>query len=217
MRKFNRKDVISINHQPYRTVIDNKRYYTVDGEVLHPSITTVLGSTAENKFEEFIQKVGQEEFEKISNRAASRGTALHGIIENIINGKEIEVSPFDLQIYRTVNVVLEHVDNILAVEQMLISDNLRIGGTVDCIAEFQNELSIIDWKTSRRKKEKSEIEDYFLQATFYSLAFEEMTGIHVPRLCIIIFSDHEKPQVFLEHRDNFIGKLKSRREMYNDL
>ena len=82
-----------------------------------------------------------------------------------------------------------------------------MAGRVDCIAEWDGKLSVIDFKTSRKTKRKECIDNYFMQCTSYAIMFEEMTGIPVPQIVVAITVEGEQPQVFVEKRDNYAEKL----------
>jgi genome maintenance exonuclease 1 len=86
----------------------------------------------------------------------------------------------------------------------MYSDYLRVAGTVDCIAEYDGTLSIIDFKTSRKPKKKEWIESYFMQTAAYAVMFEEMTKKPIKQLVIMITVDGSEPQVFIENRDDWI-------------
>jgi genome maintenance exonuclease 1 len=103
------------------------------------------------------------------------------------------------------------------VEAKLYSDHLQVAGTVDCIAEYDGCLSVVDFKTSARIKEKTEISSYFIQCAAYAVAFEERTGIPVPKLVIIMGVDNSHPLVFEEKRNTWIGQFKELRQQYRTL
>jgi hypothetical protein len=109
--------------------------------------------------------------------------------------------PTNLEMFRALKGCLdEHVDNIRSVEGFLYSNYLRTAGQVDLIAEYDGKLSIIDFKTSKKKKPESWIQGYFLQASAYAFMFEERTNIRVPQLVVMIGVDGEsEPQVFIKN------------------
>ena len=51
--------------------------------------------------------------------------------------------------------VLDRINNIYLQEAALYSDQLEVAGRVDCIAEFDEVLSIIDFKTAAEPKKDS--------------------------------------------------------------
>jgi genome maintenance exonuclease 1 len=48
--------------------------------------------------------------------------------------------------------ILPNISNPLAVESSVVHSSLGYAGTVDLVAEYMGKLSVIDWKTSKKKK-----------------------------------------------------------------
>ena len=92
---------------------------------------------------------------------------------------------------------------------------MRVAGRVDCIAEYDNKLSIIDFKTSSKQKKEANIKNYFMQCSAYAVMYEERTGIPVTQLVIMIAVDSDHPQVFIKKRDDYIKDFISYREAYD--
>ena len=105
------------------------------------------------------------------------------------------------------NVLDENIGKVYCLEQALYSDELEVAGRVDCIADWDNELAIIDFKTSRRLKDESKILNYFMQATAYALMFEERTGKTINRIVVAIAVDQEDPQIFIKEKKDYIQDL----------
>jgi genome maintenance exonuclease 1 len=124
---------------------------------------------------------------------------------------------FDQEIFGSILPYLEQIDNIHCLETPLYSDHLQVAGTVDCIAEYNGKLSVIDFKTSKRIKTADEIGNYFMQCSAYAVAFEERTGIPVGRMVIIMAIDNEDPIIFIEKRDIWIDGFKTLRNQYLQL
>jgi genome maintenance exonuclease 1 len=112
---------------------------------------------------------------------------------------------------------MDKIDNIHALEGMLYSDKLRVAGTVDCIGEFDGELSVIDFKTSGKPKDINNIDNYFIQATAYSVMFQELFDIPIQNLTIIIGVDDAQPQIFQQKRKGFIQKLIDLRQSFKSI
>lgn len=202
---------------------DGSRVYVNASGVAYPSATTVLSVLSKDSIKEWRKRVGEEEANRISSTAATRGTKIHTLVEKYLDNEEIteelyedlKVDPFNKQLFEDYKKFLNCIDNIHAQELALYSDHLRMAGRVDCIAEYNGKLSVIDYKTSRKLKRKEWIESYFMQATAYSIMYEERTGIPIPQIVIGIAVDHEsEPQVFVEKRDNWAKKLLSTRDYY---
>lgn len=201
------------------TTENGRRYVTPDGSSF-PSITTVLSILSRDSIMEWRTRVGEEEANKISHRASRRGTAVHEIIEKYINNeKDFKkgYTPDIIESFLNVKTILdERIGKVYAQEVPLYSNHFGVAGRVDCVAEFDGKLSIIDFKTSKKQKKKSYIESYFMQEAFYAVAWEERTGKPITQLVTIIAVDDTEPQVFIEHRDNWTSRLKETIEKYNE-
>jgi len=211
MRKFEHVEV-DLGYSDLTTVNENnqRRYSTPNGAA-YPSITTVLSILKEKELFEWRKRVGEAEANRISSHASKRGTAVHSIIEDYLNNETIDEKKYMPHIRENFLQIKDILDNrigkIYAQEKKLYSDHLRVAGTVDCIAEFDGKLSVIDFKTSRRVKEKSKIETYFMQETAYAIMWEERTRIPITQLITLIVVDEHPTQVYIEHRDNWSDDL----------
>jgi len=194
-----------------------RKYKCPDGSSFN-SVTTILKVLSEEAIQAWRKRVGPEEANKISTRAASRGTAVHNITEKYLNNEENYDEGFMPNIvsdFKSLKPVLdENISEVLALEAPLYSKHLKLAGRVDCIGVYNNKLSIIDFKTSRKTKKKEWIHSYFAQAAAYAIMFEERTGIPVPQIVIIISVDNEDTQVFIEKRDDWTELLFKAKEIY---
>ena len=164
---------------------------------------------------EWRKRVGEAEANRISKAAAGRGTRLHNIVEKYINNEDCDIqNPFDLKNFLSIQPILENIDNVHCQEQQMYSNHLRMSGTVDCIGEYKGKLSVIDFKTSSKRKEKDYIHSYFMQCAAYAIMYEEMTGLPISRLVVIISVENDYPQVFFEKRDNWVKYLLLYRNEY---
>ena len=198
-----------------RVTADNgSRVYETPSGKAYPSVTTVTGLLKKQAIMEWRKRVGEDEANKISSKAASRGTRIHGLCEQYLLNKEVVPNMFDNDMWKNMKPHLHNINNIYALEQPLYSDHLEVAGTVDCIAEYNGKMSVIDFKTSKRLKHRDDIHDYFMQCSAYAVAFEEMTKIPVPQLVILIAVDDEQPLVFVEKRNEWISGFKDLRAEY---
>jgi len=192
------------------TTEKGRRYETPDGNKL-PSITTVLSILTEQGIREWRARVGEEEANKISAKASSRGTKVHAIIEDYINNVDQYQEKYLPNIvgnFMDVKPILdERIGDVYAQEAPLYSMHLGVAGRVDCVANFDGKLSIIDFKTARKPKRREWIENYFIQESAYAIMWEERTGMPITQLVTIIAVDDNPPQVFVEHRDTWAPKL----------
>ena len=189
------------------------RLYEVPGGNYYPSMTTVLGWATKDKIHAWRKAVGAEEANRISRHACARGNAVHYTAERYLNNEEGALKegemPHVVQMWNSMKKVLdERVDNIVMQECPLYSDELMLAGRVDLIAEFDNDLSIIDFKTSSRIKSREEISTYFMQACAYSFMLQELTEIEIEDLVVLMVVDNDPtPLIFQEKREDWIDPL----------
>ena len=187
------------------------RYYVLPDGTKVPSITTVLGAMKKASIMEWRRRVGEEEANKISRKASGRGTNVHTLCERYLNNENIgEMMPDAKEMFFSIKPYLNLINNIHYQEQSLWSEQLGVAGRVDCIAEYEGELSVIDFKTSKRMKRKEDIEDYFWQCAAYSLMYKERVGKQIDNLVIIMAVENESPLVFKEKtQDHIVGLVKA--------
>ena len=188
------------------------RYYSVKGES-YPSITSVLGDNPEKRksLAEWRSRVGEKEAKKISTKAAKRGTAVHQICEDYLNNSPDYINgamPSSVEMFSSIKPILDKSLGIInAQEVALYSSRLGVAGRVDCIAEWDGTLSIIDFKTSNKPKRVEWINDYFMQCAGYAAMYYEMTDIPIKDVVVAIMVEGEKPQIFKEKVANWLAPL----------
>ena len=191
------------------------RYYVTPEGAKYPSVTTVLSAYNQKAIFEWRQRVGEEQANKISRQASSRGTRIHLLCEHYLDNKEPEFkTPLDKILFKSLIPTLHRIDNIYIQEQRMYSDHLRIAGTVDCIGEFDGKLSVVDFKTASKVKYKEDIENYFMQCSAYAIMFEERFGIPVSQIVVAIAVEENEPQIFIEKRDRYTKRLLEFRDLY---
>ena len=195
---------------------DGKRFYQTPTGELFPSVTTVMSIMNKDAILAWRKRVGAEEANRISSKAARRGTKMHTVCENYLGNKELgNVMPDTLSLFRQIQPMIdEYVDNVYAIEAPLYSEHLKVGGRVDCVAEFDGKPAIIDFKTSSRVKTEDKIQNYFMQCVAYAVMFEERTGISIPRIAIIMAVEGDDPLLFVKKRDDYIEEFISLRLQY---
>jgi hypothetical protein len=197
------------------TTPSGRLYWTPGGSF--PSVTTVLSILSEEAIQAWRKRVGDDEANRVGHRASSRGTKVHSIIEDYLNGKDTtEYLPHIRQSLSNVKPILDQsIGRIFGIEVPLYSRHLGLAGRCDCIAEFDGVPSILDWKTSRRVKKKENISNYFAQMAAYAIMWEERTGMPITNVVVVMDVDDNEPLVFKEHRDNYTDLLHSTIEEYN--
>jgi len=183
-----------------RNTIDGVRYYTLpSGNTKLVSITSVISHYKKDFFDNWRKKVGIEKANKITKRATSRGTDTHTLIENYLLNSELpSVQPISEYLFKIAKPTIKRINNIHCLESSLYSEVLGVAGSVDTIADFDDELAVIDYKTSKEPKPIEWLEGYFVQAMFYGMAFYEMTGIKIKKLVIIMTCENGECVVYEE-------------------
>lgn len=210
MKKFNHVQLNLPNLE--RETIDGVRYYKVPDEedlLRLVSITSVTSHFNKEIFVNWRKKVGEEEADKITRQATSRGTDFHTLAENYFhNVPELpKVQPLSQHLFYIAKQTLDRINNIHALEGALYSKYLGIAGTVDCIAEFDGDLSIIDFKTSKKPKPREWIDHYFVQCCAYACMLYELTGIAVKKFVIIMSCENGDCVVYEEYDKEKYVKL----------
>ena len=187
-----------------RETIDGVRYYKVPDEeelIRLVSITSVTSHFNKEIFIKWRKRVGEEEANRITKKATSRGTDMHTLVEHHLKNEDLpKVQPISDFLFKISKSTLNNINNIHALESSLYSKELGIAGTVDCIAEYEGELAIIDFKTSAKPKPEDWIEHYFVQCMVYGCMLYETTGIMVKKLVIIMACENGECVVY-EQRD----------------
>ena len=182
-----------------RKSIDGVRYYNVNDRPM-VSITSVTSHFNKHIFVDWRKRVGDAEANRITKRATTRGTATHELIEKHLLNEEVVLDhPSTKMLFTQAKKVLQNINNIYALEKSLYSNELGVAGTVDCIAEYNGELSIIDFKTAAKPKPRDWIENYFVQAAAYACMFYELTDIPVKKLVILMTCENGEVTVYEEY------------------
>ena len=156
------------------------RHY-VYGEQKLPSVTTILSATKEDReaLDAWIERVGQEEADRIKNEAAAVGTHMHNVIERMVAYRDLP-RPTNWQMvkgyemgYRLINRYFQNINEIWGSEVSLYYPE-KYAGTTDLVGVYRDKPAIIDFKQSNRPKKRQWIDDYFCQLAAYALAHDEL-------------------------------------------
>lgn len=188
-----------------------RTYITPNGEK-YPSVTTIMPKK-EDVLNEWRNRVGIEEANKITRRAGNRGTKMHSLCEDYLTGKLTDMKikmlmPFDKMLFGQVRKYLDnYIDNVYCMEQALYSNRLKIAGRVDLIAEWKGKLSVIDFKTSIAEKKEDWILNYFVQCTAYSEMFQDLTRQNIDDIVVLIATEDQMPQIFEKKKESYVPIL----------
>jgi ATP-dependent exoDNAse (exonuclease V) beta subunit len=203
-----------------RITVDGTRHYIREGDEVqepYPSVTSITSQLAKEAIKKWRKRVGTKKANAITTKATRQGTKAHILIEEYIQGHELpESMPNEMELYLGFKKIADaHIDNIRSIEGQMMSDYLRVAGTVDLIAEYDGKLSVIDWKTSAKQKKHEWVHGYFMQEAAYAVMFEENTQVPIQQLVTIISCSDGEQQIFVEKRDDWIQKFIELRETYD--
>jgi len=187
--------------------IDGFRFYDIDGKA-YPSITTVLGIQKKEQLQDWRNKIGEDVANWEMGRAARRGKATHTLIEQYLKGlTPSERGVLPLGLFRLIKPYVDQIDNIHCLETIMYSKKLTIAGQVDCIAEYNGKLSVIDFKTANKERQESWIENYFMQTTAYAQMYEEIFGKKIEQIVILLASEDGSTQSFIKETKDYMTPL----------
>ena len=188
--------------------VDGFRFYDIDGKA-YPSITTVLGIQKKAQLQDWRDKIGEKVANWEMGRAARRGKATHLLIEQYIKGlTPSERGVLPLGLFRLIKPYVDQIDNIHCLETIMYSKKLTIAGQVDCIAEYNGKLSVIDFKTANKERQESWIENYFMQTSAYAQMYEELFGKEIEQIVILLASEDGSVQSFIKEKKDYMDPLK---------
>ena len=187
--------------------VDGFRFYDIDGKA-YPSVTSVLGIKKKAELQGWREKIGEDVANWEMGRAARRGKATHTLIEQYLKGlTPSERSVLPLGLFRLIKPYVDQIDNIHCLETIMYSKKLTIAGQVDCIAEYNGKLSVIDFKTANKERQESWIENYFMQTTAYAQMYEEIFGKKIEQIVILLASEDGSTQSFIKETKDYMTPL----------
>ena len=213
---------IPINFKQAKLIEKNNAhfYQTPTGEI-YPSITTILQETMSKEKKESLENWKDQEVaaEYITQEAAIIGTETHKLIENHINEvrQADEVRLLSVAHFNNLIPFLQKINDVHGTELRLYSNKMKLAGTSDCIANYEGELSIIDYKTKRSNQKEEWMKDHFIQGTAYAQMFKELTGIKVKQVVILVSSEKNSRMEFIKNTEDYKDLLNQRLNQYYDI
>ena len=195
--------------------IDGHRFYEIDGKN-YPSITTVLNIRKKEGLNEWRKNVGEGAANWEMARAARRGKATHTLIEQYLKSETpSERSVLPLGLFKLLKPYVDQINNIHLLESIMYSHKLTIAGQVDCVAEYNGKLSVIDFKTANKERQESWIDNYFLQCTAYAIMYEEIFGKPIEQIVILLAGEDGSVACFKKNKKDYVDALcKSIQDFY---
>jgi len=195
------------------------RYYSIDGKS-YPSVTSVLSILSKDGIRAWRDSIGHDVADFETRRAATRGIHFHKICENYLYNKNISEYKKKILSYGLFNLVkheIDRIDNIHGMEKTLYSHSLKLAGRTDCIAEFDNVLSIIDFKSANKEKSPEILENHILQETAYAIMWNELTDIPIEQIVTIVACENGELQIVIEKPEFYRQKLESVIDQFNKI
>ena len=188
--------------------VNGFRFYDIDGQAF-PSVTSVLSIGKKEGLQKWRDSVGEGAANWEMGRAARRGKATHTLVEQYLKGETpSERSVLPLGLFKLLKPYVDQIDNVRMLETIMYSKQLTLAGQVDCIAEYNGKLSVIDFKTANKAREESWIDNYFLQTTAYSMMYEETFGDKIDQIVVLLASEDGSAQSFIKKADDYKEPLK---------
>jgi hypothetical protein len=183
------KRIIKYSDDQKQITILDQRFYKRNGNY-YPSVSSILQYYPKGKyFEDWIKDTGHNA-EIIAAKAATEGTQTHNAIDDYLNGKTIEWideygnAKYSLEVWKMIIKFSEFwtqlKPKLITSEYHLFSDEYEYAGTADLILEINEELWLLDIKTSN-----SLHTSYSLQLAAYTKAWNETHDKKITRTGIL--------------------------------
>lgn len=193
-----------------RKEIDGKRYYVTPGGECYRSVTTILSQLTKDHIQKWRDRVGEQEASKISSSASRRGTKLHTMMEDYVGNVEdfaLNKMPTTTSLFLDIQPFVDsNLEEVYGIEYPLYSDRLRAAGTSDLICKYAGKPTVLDYKTSSKRKKEEWIENYFIQSTAYALMVKERYDLDIEQIVIMIAVEGDNPQVFVKDPSDYVKK-----------
>jgi genome maintenance exonuclease 1 len=200
---------------------DDVHYYQTPTGKIFPSITTILQKTMSAEKQQSLQNWKEQEAaaQYITQEAVTIGTQTHKLIENHLNGitQTDEVRLLSVAHFNNLIPFLQKINDIHGIELRMYSNEMKLAGMSDCIAKYDGELSIIDYKTKRSNQQEEWMTDHFIQGTAYSEMFKELTGIEVKQVVILVSSEKNTRMEFVKRTEDYRDMLKQRLNQFYEI
>ncbi len=207
-RKFNFIDLNkSLLPKTKGMSIDGFRFYNIDGKN-YPSVTTVLGQLKKDGLQKWRDSIGEDVAKWEMGRAARRGKSTHTLVEQYLKNETPSIRDvLPLGLFKLLKPYIDQIDNIHLLEAIMYSKKLTIAGQVDCVAEYNGKLSVIDFKTANKERKEDWIDNYFMQTTAYAHMYEETFGTPIEQVVVLLASEDGTSQCFIKEKKDYEQNL----------
>ena len=187
--------------------IEGYRFYDIDGQN-YPSVTSILGIRKKEGLQKWRDSIGEDVANWEMNRAARRGKSFHKLVEQYLNNETPSIRDvLPLGLFRLAKPYIDQINNIRLLEKIMVSPKLTIAGQVDCVAEYNDKLSVIDFKSANKERKEDWIENYFLQCTAYSSMYEETFGEKIEQIVVLLAAEDGTMTAYVKDPQDYIEEL----------
>ena len=189
--------------------VDGFRFYDIDGKA-YPSVTSVLGIKKKAELQGWREKIGEDVANWEMRRCANRGKSLHTLVEQYMKNETPSIRDvLPLGLFKLMKPYLDQINNIRLVEEIMYSKNLTLAGQVDCVAEYNGKLSVIDFKTANKERIEEWVENYFLQCTAYSIMYNETFNEPIEQIVILMAAEDGSMKAFVKEPKDYEEELQN--------
>ena len=187
--------------------IDGVRFYEIDGKS-YPSVTSVLSLLKKESLQEWRNNVGESVANWEMGRASRRGKAMHTLVEQYMKSQTPSIRDvLPLGLFKLIKPYVDKIDNVRLLEAIMYSKKLTLAGQVDCVADYNGKLSVIDFKSANKEREEGWIENYFLQTTAYAMMYEELFNQKIEQIVVLLACEDGVAQCFIKDKADYEKKL----------
>tara|TARA_Y100001972_G_scaffold71167_1_gene86562 strand:- start:810 stop:1493 length:684 start_codon:yes stop_codon:yes gene_type:complete len=196
--------------------INGHRFYDIDGKN-YPSVTSVLSLRKTEGLTKWRESIGEKVANFEMRRCANRGKSLHTLVEQYINNETPSIRDvLPLGLFKLMKPYLDQINNIRLVEEIMYSPNLTIAGQVDCVAEYNGKLSVIDFKTANKERIEEWVDNYFLQCTAYSMMYAETYNESIEQIVVLMAAEDGSMKAFVKEPKDYEDELQKAIETFYD-
>ena len=205
MTEFIHNDTdLSLLHNTKCKKIEGYRFYDIDGQN-YPSVTSILGIRKKEGLQKWRDSIGEDVANWEMTRAARRGKSFHKLVEQYLNNETPSIRDvLPLGLFRLAKPYIDQINNIRLLEKIMVSPKLTIAGQVDCVAEYNGKLSVIDFKSANKERKEDWIENYFLQCTAYSSMYEETFGEKIEQIVVLLAAEDGTMTAYVKDPQDYI-------------
>ena len=204
-------------HKPNQKLIEASKIISEKKSYL--SVTGLTGKESAEGLLEWRKRVGDEVADRMMREGAERGTTIHKFCEIYLQNEPILIPENKISEYYTFKAMkpeLNNLNNIWGLEIPMWSDEYRLKGRCDCIAEYKTDLAMIDFKTSKKPKKREWLGGYFVQATAYVQMVKEQTGIDIKNIILMFgITNYNQCTIIQDKPENHIKELNRMNNEFN--